>query len=517
MWSCGLAVALAMAVASPLPSAGPEPMPLWRECYDGGFMIGTPHGPIHIVGNGDFTAANGVVGGSGVPSNPYRIDGWRIYPNVTHGIWIENTSAYLTIGGVVICGGVHKTPPLDGIRLSNVTNVRVEGSDLPFNRVAINVRDSSNVKLINDWTYSGYPDDISRPPPYGPGIEVVNTSHLEIDGFSTYADYVEFPVGISISSVEGLTLRNAYLDQTHVGVRFGHVTNATIENIQVPSSGDVAIRGGGARNVIIRGSTLSWGPGIDLASSLNVTLERNRFLNNGYGIGMGGVKNATIVGNTFTGGGSWGGMGASHVDGLRIVGNVFAPNCDGASIGNSSDVYIQGNTFRVQGNCYFEGNGLTVAYSDRVTISENTFATDKRAVGLIGSIDVHVYRNAFTTKQPPLASDDYGPENQWDDGYPSGGNRWWDYRGPDRMKGPGQDEPGSDGIGDVPYRIDDDSLDRYPVVRNLTVMEIPVLPIRGDPLPRPPIPPQPIARTCSTSVGPAGIVACPKGLKEGIS
>lgn len=55
--------------------------------------------------------------------------------------------------------------------------------------------------------------------------------------------------------------------------------------------------------------------------------------------------------------------------------------------------------------------------------------------------------------------------NFWDDGYPSGGNFWDDYNGPDDFSGPEQNIPGSDGIGDVPYDIPDASnKDNYPLM-----------------------------------------------------
>jgi hypothetical protein len=41
--------------------------------------------------------------------------------------------------------------------------------------------------------------------------------------------------------------------------------------------------------------------------------------------------------------------------------------------------------------------------------------------------------------------------NKWDNGYPSGGNYWSDYGGVDNFKGPDQDIPGEDSIGDSPY------------------------------------------------------------------
>ena len=36
----------------------------------------TPHNPIHISSNADFTVDNGVVGGSGTLNDPYIIEGW---------------------------------------------------------------------------------------------------------------------------------------------------------------------------------------------------------------------------------------------------------------------------------------------------------------------------------------------------------------------------------------------------------------------------------------------------------
>jgi parallel beta-helix repeat protein len=59
-------------------------------------------------------------------------------------------------------------------------------------------------------------------------------------------------------------------------------------------------------------------------------------------------------------------------------------------------------------------------------------------------------------------------KNEWDNGYPSGGNYWSDYTGVDYFKGPNQDQPGSDGIGDTNYSIDSDSVDHYPLIEPYT-------------------------------------------------
>jgi len=66
--------------------------------------------------------------------------------------------------------------------------------------------------------------------------------------------------------------------------------------------------------------------------------------------------------------------------------------------------------------------------------------------------------------------------NDWDDGYPSGGNYWYDYEGVDNYSGPGQNIPGSDGIGDEPYMIFsyyENDYDWYPLMEPYGDVTIP--------------------------------------------
>jgi parallel beta-helix repeat protein len=62
----------------------------------------------------------------------------------------------------------------------------------------------------------------------------------------------------------------------------------------------------------------------------------------------------------------------------------------------------------------------------------------------------------------------YLPGDFWDDGYPSGGNYWSDYIDVDQYSGPNQDQPGSDGIWDHPYVINENNIDHYPLVNPWT-------------------------------------------------
>jgi hypothetical protein len=74
-----------------------------------------------------------------------------------------------------------------------------------------------------------------------------------------------------------------------------------------------------------------------------------------------------------------------------------------------------------------------------------------------------IYHNFFINNANQVC-DNTNSGNQWDNGYPSGGNFWSDYNGVDDYKGPNQDILGSDEIGDTPYDIDGDSRDNYPLL-----------------------------------------------------
>jgi hypothetical protein len=60
-----------------------------------------------------------------------------------------------------------------------------------------------------------------------------------------------------------------------------------------------------------------------------------------------------------------------------------------------------------------------------------------------------IYHNTFI-ENAHQAYDSSG-NNRWNASYPAGGNYWSDYNGTDRYSGPGQNESGSDGMGDTPY------------------------------------------------------------------
>jgi parallel beta-helix repeat protein len=100
--------------------------------------------------------------------------------------------------------------------------------------------------------------------------------------------------------------------------------------------------------------------------------------------------------------------------------------------------------------------------SDRNTVVGNNISDSQTGI-FLDSSDNLLYGNRLADNV--IQADDRG-SNTWNAAYPTGGNMWSDYLGQDKMSGSGQDTPGSDRIGDEPYKINDHSADKYPLMGN---------------------------------------------------
>ena len=100
-----------------------------------------------------------------------------------------------------------------------------------------------------------------------------------------------------------------------------------------------------------------------------------------------------------------------------------------------------------------------VTSSYNLIFSNNILSNDATGVNLTmcscGGTHNKVYHNNFINNgdEEVQAVSQWTLDNDWDDGYPSGGNFWSDYTGMDNYSGSNQNIPGSDGIGDTPYII----------------------------------------------------------------
>jgi len=133
----------------------------------------------------------------------------------------------------------------------------------------------------------------------------------------------------------------------------------------------------------------------------------------------------------------------SSGQGQRIA--VFGSNCSvfrNHLEGSGGGIWLGGgsNNNSVYENTVISGSWIGTYGNSGNSIYHNNFLSDIEGVWLLSAVNV------------------------WDLDYPSGGNYWSDYNGTDMYRGQYQNETGSDGIGDTPYVLDVNNVDRYPLM-----------------------------------------------------
>jgi parallel beta-helix repeat protein len=203
-----------------------------------------------------------------------------------------------------------------------------------------------------------------------------------------------------------------------------------------PNAGQVILAN--AKGVTVRDQVISDATvGVLLGISPNNTILRNSLANHSRA-GMflaRGSDNNTVTDNSVRNSSSGMFFAGSRTN--SIIKNVFTENREGISSDSSA------------------GNEFTYNTVSNNNIGFNIYAAD-------GS-RFHHNNILGNTQQATQAMG----VNFWDDGYPSGGNYWSDYTGVDLNGGPGQGQPGSDGIGDTPYVCAGSGgvVDNYPLMQ----------------------------------------------------
>jgi parallel beta-helix repeat protein len=133
-------------------------------------------------------------------------------------------------------------------------------------------------------------------------------------------------------------------------------------------------------------------------------------------------------------------------------------------------------------NCISHSNEVGIYLeTSRHNLITNCLVYDNSWMGIgvfNSSSDNLIYHNNFWNNNFNARKSFF---NDWDKGYPTGGNYWDDYIGVDNFHGPNQNIPGSDGIGDTPYPISGSSdMDNYPYMTLNGWQKPPVLNISID-------------------------------------
>ena len=147
----------------------------------------------------------------------------------------------------------------------------------------------------------------------------------------------------------------------------------------------------------------------------------------------------------------------------NISGNIIRNNVEGIFVCMSNNNIFRNNSIHVNNM-----NGIWLVNSSNNTITCNTISNNGR-YGMILQGDCSnnlIFHNSFIRneyKNHYIATTGVCV-NDWDKGYPHGGNYWSGYNGTDLFSGSYQNETSSDGIGDIPYTIDGNNRDIYPLM-----------------------------------------------------
>jgi len=506
-----------------LPIASSSPGPVSMSLYQG---------TIFIDGNGNFTPASGVVGGSGTPSDPFVIAGWTILAPSGPGIQIRNTNAYFVIRDVAIRDG---SPTNPGVWLQGVANGQVLRLSSTGNRYGVVIQNSDNLTIsASDVRLNDYE-----------GISVTNSTRIVLANNRILDNglYGVHVLDTSSANLTGNTVGgNGYLSATPIEVFFEAAPAAVFADNLLLAQGASGVYLSASPNGVVRGNSVanhSFAVFLESSDSTrvvgnsfvsngfavyvhseSVSVSENVFRDNGYGLYVFQQGNATIDGNQFS---AFGGQGVVlwgsqrnriranrfNYTGVLLEGttvNAF----DSHEIASSN--LVNGKPLRYYHDCgsisldgqptgqllvsnctAFRASNLTIgqtdvavelAYVHDAVLEHNVLWGSFYGLRLIASSGVFVTHNSFALNSVQVSGRD---RETWDAGYPSGGNYWSDYGGADDCSGTLQDVcPDADGIGDTPYTVSIAGDDRYPTTRPFNALPLPLaasftmLPASGD-------------------------------------
>jgi nitrous oxidase accessory protein NosD len=375
----------------------------------------TSHVPILIDGPGNFTASNGVTGGSGAQNDPYIIQGWTIDGSAANGIEIRNIVSFSPPFFVIRNVFIHsETKTLADILVDsfasppgcfecpgNIFNGVIANSTLTGNGEGVVLQNSDNILVSGVTVHDSQT-----------GINCVNSDFLQIRGNRI----TDSGTGINVSCAVSDIFYNTILNSDN-GIVVGNVGSVDIEHNYITSPQGFTLQGSGSVRVSNNRIIGSSGPTEHLYQ---------------YGISDFQTDGVNLVNNTISNS-----MPTNLQSGPAGI-NITSSG-DFAVIGNTVEA---GNSFGVVLHSTFEHFNFGDPFLNHNFLYHN-----------------NILNNTIQ------ALDDSPSQNLWDNGYPSGGNFWSDFTGVDNCSGPQQNIcPSPDGIGDTPY-VFNFNTDHYPLMR----------------------------------------------------
>ena len=415
----------------------------------------TSHSPIRINSNADFTAANGVVSGSGTKDDPYIISGWDID---AHGagtaIYIGNTTAYFVVENCVLNNASYNETPYftgAGITLYNVTNGVISNISSSNSKYGVYLYESSE-NIIENSNLTFQVSD---------GILISHSNNNTIlNDTCMYNKYV----GISLDmSIYNTILGNKISDNAYYDIYMYQSSNNKILNNKFSNTNAGLYLDSSTNNNKIYDNEISNNfAGILIKYSSNNNISNNKFFDNLGGVSIGYSDGNIITNNNI----SNNMVGISMT--LAVNSTISGNNCSaemglGIYLNNSNDNLIYNN------NCSDDYEGLYLNASNENIININVFYNDTYYGVEINSgsnnlifFNVFYRNNGTGNKFNPshIQAYDGGTDNHWNTTNGMG-NYWYDWANNNDTN-----DANNDGIVDWPYPIDGPAGDKdyYPLI-----------------------------------------------------
>jgi parallel beta-helix repeat protein len=378
--------------------------------------------------------------------------------------------------------------PVGELILANCTDIIVKNIQINNTDMGIEVAYSTNTLIDNNDITSIYWDRILL---YSSSNNIITNNNLS----STYGDVFGNGIclselsnnniitnntisltnsGILLKSSNNIIMNNNVSSLNVYGIHLTTASNNTIKgNYGINNSGGIVLALSSDNN-IIKGNNFSKNVGgiwIYWSSNDNIIIDNN-VSNNGFGLKLYDCYENNIHGNTISNNdnGSYLEESSNNV----ITNNTISSN-------NDNGIYIYGSFYNniTANNISDNFIGINISKASNYNIiRSNTVSNNDYGVYIGWTFNNMVYHNNILNNTVQ-AYDETPNKNQWDNGYPSGGNYWSDFDESsegafDDYQGPNQNDPASgDGIvdngtgaggGKNPYVIDSDSQDNYPLI-----------------------------------------------------
>ncbi len=286
----------------------------------------------------------------------------------------------------------------------------------------------------------------------GQGILLVSTTNSVI----TKNHIANTDTGIYIQDSTNNIIAENNIANNSYGIKGDTSSNNRISSNNITKNENGIYFTMASENNIISGNTVTENTvdGIHLSGPHNTDITGNIIANNNEtGINFFDSKNNKVVGNTITGNNGYGIKFWYDSSENTISENHIANNGIGILIDDSFDNNISGNMVT-------ENNGWGIRLEgsqNNNLIYNNNFVNNKVEEGLQVSIPGEWTMDGMKT----------GGGNVWDNG--TVGNYWSDYL----VRYPNAAEIDSSGVGNTPYYINENNIDRYPLMEATTIPEFP--------------------------------------------